>query len=313
MHKIFLTGAAGLVGQNLCLELAKAQIDFTLVGCDKNLHNLNISKEIHSSKNFSFICEDLAEKNANWMDQLKNSDTLIICHAQISSLNKKDFFRNNVQATQNILDVASLSKVKKIIHISSSVVNSEVSDEYVKTKTMQEDLVVSSNIESLILRPTLMFGMLDRKHFGWLARFLKLSPIFPIPGDGKYVRQPLYANDFCRIIISSIDTDINGIYDISGLEEIEYIEIIKLIKSSVGSYSVLVKMPVSFFKRLLRIYSLIDSNPPFTADQADALVTPETFPKIDWPTIFQVKSTDMNKALTETFTKNKYSKIKMEF
>ena len=41
-----------------------------------------------------------------------------------------------------------------------------------------------------------MFGWFDRKHLGWLARFMCRVPVFPIPGSGEYLRQPLYVGDF---------------------------------------------------------------------------------------------------------------------
>ena len=45
-----------------------------------------------------------------------------------------------------------------------------------------------------------MFGWFDRKHLGWLARFMQRAPVFPIPGDGRYLRQPLYVGDLCNVI-----------------------------------------------------------------------------------------------------------------
>ncbi len=70
-------------------------------------------------------------------------------------------------------------------------------DDYTETKKAQEALVSASGIKQVILRPTLMFGWFDRKHVGWLARFMQKVPVFPIPGNGKFLRQPLYAGDFC--------------------------------------------------------------------------------------------------------------------
>ena len=69
-----------------------------------------------------------------------------------------------------------------LIHISSSVVNSKANDFYSKSKREQEELVINSGIPCHILRPTLMFGWFDRKHLGWLSRFMSKVPIFPIPG-----------------------------------------------------------------------------------------------------------------------------------
>ena len=53
-------------------------------------------------------------------------------------------------------------------------------------------------------------------------------PVFPIPGHGRYMRQPLYVGDFCSVIIGCIeDPSITGVYNISGHEEVDYIDIIR--------------------------------------------------------------------------------------
>ena len=71
-------------------------------------------------------------------------------------------------------------KIKQMVHISSSVVESIADDFYTKTKIEQEKIVVDSGIICPILRPTLMFGWFDRKHLGWLSRFMRKVPVFPI-------------------------------------------------------------------------------------------------------------------------------------
>ena len=76
-----------------------------------------------------------------------------------------------------------------------------------------------------------MFGWFDRKHLGWLARFMERAPVFPIPGNGRYLRQPLYVGDFCNIIISCIEKPLPGkTFNISGQEKIDYIDLIKGVK-----------------------------------------------------------------------------------
>ena len=66
-----------------------------------------------------------------------------------------------------------------------------------------------------------MFGWFDRKHLGWLANFMVKLPLFPIPGRGDFIRQPLFVGDFSSIIISCIiDASISGKYNISGLERL---------------------------------------------------------------------------------------------
>ena len=158
-----------------------------------------------------------------------------------------------------------------------------------------------------------MFGWFDRKHLGWLSRFMQKTPVFPIPGSGRYMRQPLYAGDMSNIVISCMHSQITGTYNISGLEKIDYIDIIRTIKKSIKSKSVILKIPYSLFYFLLYVYAFFDKNPPFTTQQLAALVAHDEFEVIDWPNIFGVTPTPFAEAIDKTFNDPKYSKIVLEF
>ena len=199
------------------------------------------------------------------------------------------------------------------VSISSSVVNSAAVDDYTETKKAQEALEVASGIKQVVLRPTLMFGWFDRKHVGWLGRFMQRMPVFPVPGDGKFLRQPLYAGDFADIIASSIETEITGAYNITGMERIDYIDMIRLLKQATGAKARIVKIPYRLFWTLLKINALRDKNPPFTARQLEALVTPDVFEVIDWPGIFGVRSTPLKEAVYATFRDPVYAQVALDF
>jgi nucleoside-diphosphate-sugar epimerase len=256
---------------------------------------------------------DLA-KPGRWEDAFANVDTLVLNHAQISALDEQPFIENNIIATKNVLDAAMKGGVRQVVHISSSVVNSRASDFYVETKKAQEALVIESGVPACVLRPTLMFGWFDRKHLGWLARFMRQTPLFPIPGDGRYLRQPLYAGDFCNIIVSCIENPRPGeSYNISGLETINYVDLIAAVKSAAKARAALIRIPYHAFWLLLRIYAVFDRNPPFTTNQLDALIIPEVFEVIDWPRIFAVPATPLSEALRETFRDPRYSRVVLDF
>jgi nucleoside-diphosphate-sugar epimerase len=201
-----------------------------------------------------------------------------------------------------------------LVHISSSVVESGADDFYTNTKKEQERIVLESGISCPILRPTLMFGWFDRKHLGWLSRFMKKVPAFPIPGDGRYMRQPLYVGDFCNIMISCIENKIvDGIYNISGHEKIDYFTIICEIKRVTGARTRITRIPYGLFYALLWTWGLFDKNPPFTTQQLVALSAKDEFEVIDWPGIFGVPYTPFAKAIEETFNDPTYSKVILEF
>ncbi|MCG6205026.1 NAD-dependent epimerase/dehydratase family protein [Rhodopseudomonas sp. HC1] len=309
MRKIVITGAAGLVGQNLVARL-KSRPDIELVGIDKHAANVALFRQVHPD--VRIIEADLAEPGA-WSDCFSGADTVVINQAQIGGLFGAEFEANNVTATRHILAAIERHAVPYFVGISSSVVNSAADDFYTRSKTAQERLFDASPVPHVTLRPTLMFGWFDRKHLGWLRRFMDRAPVFPIPGDGRFDRQPLYVGDFVSIIVAAIESRKAGTFDISGLEQISYGDLIALIHDIVKPRARIVHIPYALFWALLWLYARFDKNPPFTTGQLEALVLPETFPVIDWPTEFGVKPTALRQALTETFLDREHSQIVLAF
>lgn len=308
--KIVITGAAGLVGQNL-IQRMKRKGYTGIVGIDKQPKNTATLRDLNPG--ITVVEADLAE-GGSWADHFKDATVLVLNHAQIGALTEEPFVANNVTATERVLSAAKEHKVPYIVHISSSVVNSAARDFYTETKKAQEKLVLESGIACCVLRPTLMFGWFDRKHLGWLARFMKRVPVFPIPGDGQYIRQPLYVGDFCNIIISAIENPRPGqAYNISGQTRIAFIDLMRQVRSAAKARAAIVRIPYGLFWLLLSSYAVFDRNPPFTTKQLEALVTPEEFEVIDWPGIFGVASTPLSDALNETFQDPVNSTVVLEF
>ncbi len=308
--KIVLPGGAGLVGQNLVARLrAKGYTDITVI--DKHAANVAILKQVQPG-----VAVELADlsKPGAWQRHFVGADVVVMLQAQIGGLDYQEFVDNNVTSTQLILDEVRRNDIAQLVHISSSVVESVADDFYTNTKKDQEQMVLKSGIECPILRPTLMFGWFDRKHLGWLSRFMAKVPVFPVPGDGRFMRQPLYVGDFCNVIISCIENDVRtGIFNITGHEQVDYIDIIRQIKRATRAKAHIVKIPYGLFYALLWAWALFDKKPPFTTQQLQALIARDEFEVIDWPGIFGVRSTPFAEAIDETFNDPVYGKIALEF
>lgn len=304
--KIVITGAAGLVGQNLVLLLREQGYQH-IVAIDK--HTKNIATLVKLNPGVEIYSTDLAETGA-WEQEFRNAAAVVILQAQITGLHEEEFKRNNVLANENILAVCRKEKIPYIIQISSSVLHSKADDFYVQTKTAQERTVVESGLPYTILRPTLMFGWFDPKHFGWLSRFMARVPVFPIPGHGKYVRQPLYNRDFCRVIQYCLEHQpIGKSYDVVGAEDIEYIEVIQLIKKLKGLKTRIVHIPYWLFDVLLRVYAIFDKHPPFTTSQLHALTVGDYFQGVNTLETFGITLTPLQHAFEETFTDARYCDV----
>jgi nucleoside-diphosphate-sugar epimerase len=310
MRKIVLPGGAGLVGQNLVARLrAKGYSDIVVI--DKHKENLATLKSVQPD-----VLVELADlsKPGDWQRHFEGAAVVVMLQAQIGGIHYQEFVDNNVTSTRLILEEVRKNNIPQLIHISSSVVESVADDFYTRSKKEQEEIVLASGIECPILRPTLMFGWFDRKHLGWLSRFMAKQPVFPVPGHGRFMRQPLYVGDFCNVIISCIENNVRqGIFNISGHEKVDYIDIIREIKRTTRAKARIVKIPYGLFYGLLWVWALFDKNPPFTTQQLQALVAKDEFEVIDWPGIFGVRSTPFAEAINETFNHPVYSAVVLDF
>jgi nucleoside-diphosphate-sugar epimerase len=311
--KVFLPGGAGLVGLNLIALLHSNHPDWELLVVDKKREAVVIARELFPK--VTFLLEDLTQTTGQqWPAAIRGCDACVMLQAEIGNTDLSQFERNNVRSTEVVLEQLALAGMRRLVHVSSSVVNSVATDLYTQTKRSQEQLVLQEWPDAVVLRPTLMFGWFDRKHLGWLARFMQKLPLFPIPGSGRFIRQPLYVGDFCLLIQRCLeDHALQGTYDITGLEKVSYLSLMRQLRRAVSSRTWIIHLPISLFGFLLQVWSLISRQPAFTRSQLKALTAGDEFEVIDWPGIFSVTPTSLANALRITYQDPRYSSVEMPF
>jgi len=304
--RVIVTGAAGLVGQNLVLML-KEQGYGNIVAIDKHAANLEVLRAL--APEARFVTADLAEPG-EWEALFTPDSIVVVLHAQITGKHAELFVRNNIEATKRLLEAIRLRGAMFVVHVSSSVVVSVADDDYTRTKNAQEELIRRAGFPHCILRPTLMFGWFDPKHLGWLSRFMEKTPVFPVPGDGRYMRQPLYIRDFCRALAWCIENRPDGqVYDVVGARRIDYVDVIRLIKQVKGLRTRIVHIPFWLFRALLKAYAMFSAKPPFTADQLEALAAGDDFSGVDTEAVFGFRQTPFEDAVRESYCDPRYSHV----
>lgn len=274
---------------------------FGVVAIDKDRDGLAALRRL--APDARMVAADLAREEG-WREALEGADALVAAHAQIGGNDPAAFRANNVTATERLFEAARAAGVAYAVQIGSSAVNSRAVDLYTESKKAQEAVARGGGIPCAVLRPTLMFGPHDRKHLGWLARFMARAPVFPVPGHGCHPRQPLYVGDFCGVVLGCLENRIVGeSFNVSGLERIDFIDLMRLLREAVGCHTPIVPVPTPLFRAGLRAYEALSRRPPFTAQQLQALVTPELFEVVDWPGVFGVAPTPLRQAMQETFSK----------
>lgn len=122
--KILVTGGAGFVGSHLCEKYTKE--GHTVLSLDNFLNgNLTNVRPLLDCKNFKLIKGDirdfsLLEKISRDVDVIFHLAAQI--HVDRSYVEPKLTYDINVMGTQNVLEIARLQDVKKVIHASTSEV-----------------------------------------------------------------------------------------------------------------------------------------------------------------------------------------------
>ena len=293
--KIFVTGAAGFVGSHLVPKLTTHGYYVTAL-IRSQVGRARLPKET------GIVVADLA-KEGNWVNKLKGHDILIHLAAEISSKDEKAFRRNNVIATNNLVEAAKKTKIKKIILFSSAAVTSIRRDPYADTKAQQEEIVKVSKIPYHIIRPSMIYGPGDTKNIGWLIKTIFKLPIIPLPGGGKFGRQPVYVDDIAKIVLKLVSGKYKKqIYEIHGRQYVTMAKMIKVILKETNKRRLTLPIPIFFLVLAFWIGEKILQNPKFTVDQIKSLISGEKFKGEKWwhtfdiiPTKFEVGVSKMIK------------------
>ncbi len=142
--KIVVTGAAGFIGSHLCQSLLSKGHDVT--GVDSFLDyyprwikEMNL-EEIKSNPSFHFIEKNILEMN--WLDLLDGTDVVyhLAAQAGVRASWGQSFLiytKNNIEATQLMLEASKDRKLKKFVYASTSSIYGDSHD-----IPMKEDSVV---------------------------------------------------------------------------------------------------------------------------------------------------------------------------
>ena len=117
----------------------------------------------------------------------------------------------------------------------------------------------SHDVEWIILRPTLIYGLGRDKNIAEIARFVRRFGFFPLFGKAKGLRQPLHAQDVAGACIAALGSPAaaNRDYNLSGAENLAYRDMVARIFTALGRPVRLVSVPLLAFRCAVAILRLL--------------------------------------------------------
>ena len=184
--KILLTGSLGFIGKHLINEFRKNE-NIELLCLVRENDDISYLKKMNVS---SQTCNLLIKNSIE--PYIKNTDLIIHLAAKLRSKNDKEKLENNVESTKNIIECCS--KEQRIIFSSSTLADNPL-DAYGESNMICEKIIMKSQIPYTILRMPIIFGPNDDAYITKIIKSINSEKSLPIPGDGKYVVQPVFIED----------------------------------------------------------------------------------------------------------------------
>jgi len=195
---LFVTGAGGYLGRRFLERIPPGR--FRKIVC-----LVRRRPECASRADLEFVRGDLLDTPA-YAAALSSCDTVLHLAAVTGKARPEDYFRVNRDGTRALVEQCRRSGIGRFLHVST--IAAKFSDQsryyYAQSKSQAEQIVRSSGLRCIILRPTMIIGPGSPLLEG-LAR-LAAAPLLPLPGDGRARVQPIHVDDLADAILALLET-----------------------------------------------------------------------------------------------------------
>lgn len=186
-------------------------------------------------------------------------------------LNDRSFVNKAMKDVDTVLHIAGISKsllivqeavsnnVKRLILVHTTGIYSKyksASADYLAIEESIKKTTLNKNINTTILRPTMIYGSLVDKNMIVFIRMVNSLKVFPVVNGANYFLQPVNERDlgnaYYQVLINEKKT-INKNYILSGAKPILLIDIFKTIETQLGRKNIYISVPfpIAYFGAIL--------------------------------------------------------------
>ena len=270
MDKILVTGGSGFLGIGLVRRLVED-------GYLPRVLDINDPMEPEIEKSIEFVRGDV--RDAALVERAcEGVDTVFhLAAAVLPTRGQKAYTTINAGGTRNVLQASLKSRVKQVVHISTSAVYGMPSQlpvtedtelrpmgYYGLAKYQGEQEIRRYRQQGLrvcILRPRTIIGTERLGIFHILFDWIKAGKRIPIIGAGNNLFQFVSARDVVQASLRAAETESNDEFNI-GAEEYSTVRAdLEALVEHAGSGSRVVSIPAPLVKQLLQVLDLLRLSP----------------------------------------------------
>jgi NADH dehydrogenase len=269
-REVLVTGGTGFVGKHVCRALiARGHLPRLLV---REGSEGKIPEEIR--RNCRVTPGDVTNR-----ESVENAATGTGAIVHLVGIIREfpargiTYERLHVDATAHVVAAAKKLGIARLAHMSALGAGTGGATKYFDSKGRAEQIVKESGLEWSIFRPSVIFGPGDM-FVNELAGILRIAPVLPVPGDGTYRLQPVYAGDVASGFAEALSRQdaIGRTFDLAGPERYPYNELLDRIAAGIGRRSARkVHVPLALLRPVIRRFERY-AGFPLTMDQLEMLL-----------------------------------------
>ncbi len=157
----------------------------------------------------------------------------------------------------------------RLVHLSGIGVTPHSRSPYVRARALGEERVRTVYSDSIILRPSALFGPGDAL-LSAMVPMVRRLPVVPLFGDGSSRVQPVHVDDVARAVLAALSLpDAAGTtFELGGPKIFTYRELLEGIAGRLDRSPLFLSVPISLW-RLLAILAAPLPGAPITLDQVE--------------------------------------------
>jgi nucleoside-diphosphate-sugar epimerase len=179
-------------------------------------------------------------------------------------------FATAVANSKALFEAARRAGVARIVHVSIANPSVESPLPYYRGKALVEQALAASDVPYSIVRPTWLFGGPDilTNNIAWVVRHM---PVFVVPGDGRYLVQPIHVDDFAQICLRAADGLTGVITDAAGPDTMTYEQLVRAVRDALRRRTPILHAPPAAVAALSHALGVVVRDIVLTADEIRGL------------------------------------------
>lgn len=264
--RVAMTGATGYVGQAVVQKLLRRDHELrALVRSPGRAGTL-------SDRGVELV-EGTLEDRAALRRLVEGADAVIHLVAVIVETGRQTFEAVHVAGTEAVLDAARQAGTPLVLHMSALGARGDAdATKYHRTKWLAEEAVRGGGRPYTIFRPSLIAGP-GSAPLKTMVDMIRLSPVVPVVGDGRYQLQPIWLDDVAEAFARALERSVaRGTFDLAGPERLTYHAMLDALEAALGVRRRRISVPIGVARFAAAAGTTLPSLAPITPEQLQMLL-----------------------------------------